>query len=178
MLQWAIDPSDHGARKDSLSTRDFPIQEIDVPRPGARRCVGVLAMPRARGRLARPEHEHGRIVHRDSRGKGGRRSDQIAFSGTRRADPGRCRREACKIRCWIGIEIHGPERAGPAETGHTTDQTPQDQSFERKIVIQSSGVMISTASFERRTGTNSKSTRSRQWSAHSSNKRSSPHSIN
>ena len=35
MLQWAIDPSDHGARKDSLSTRDFPIQEIDVPRPGA-----------------------------------------------------------------------------------------------------------------------------------------------
>ena len=102
----------------------------------------------------------------------------LTFSGTKRADPGRCRREACKIRCWIGIEIHGPERAGPAETGHTADQTPQDQSGERKIVIQSSGVMISTTSFERRTGTNSKSTRSRQWSAHSSNKRSSPHSIN
>src|SRR2546427_8854087 len=39
------------------------------------------------------------------------RSRQIEFSGAGRADPGRCRRKACKIRCWLGIEIHGPERA-------------------------------------------------------------------
>ncbi len=112
-----------------------------MPRPGARGCVGVLAMSRARGRLARPGYEHGRVVHRDPRAKGGRRSDPIEFSGARRADPGRRRREARKIRCWIGIEIHGPERTGPAEIGHAAYQTTQDHSSERKI-IQSSGVMI------------------------------------
>src|SRR5437899_2887340 len=46
-----------------------PSRRPDVPRPGTRRCVGVLAMSAARGRLARPGYEHGRIVHRDSRAK-------------------------------------------------------------------------------------------------------------
>jgi hypothetical protein len=34
-LNWAINPSDHGARKNPLAARNLPIQEIDVPRPGA-----------------------------------------------------------------------------------------------------------------------------------------------
>ncbi len=109
MLQRAIGLLDYAARKTSLATCNIPVQEIDVPRPGARGCVGVLAMSRARGRLARPGYEHGRVVHRDSRAKGGGRSDQIEFSGARRADPGRRRREARKIRCWLGIEIHRVE---------------------------------------------------------------------
>ena len=114
MLNCASKASDHGARNSSFSTRNFPIQETDLPRPRTRRCMGLLAVPRARGRLARTGHEHGRIVHRNAATQGRGRPDQIAFSCARGADQGRRRGEACKIRCWIGIEIHRAERARPA----------------------------------------------------------------
>lgn len=109
ILNWANNPSDHGVRRAYLATSNIPIQKIDVPRSGTLRCMGLLAVPRTRGCLVRAGHEHGWLVHRDTAAKGRGRPDQVAFSGARRADQGRRRRAACKIRRWIRLEIHGAE---------------------------------------------------------------------
>jgi hypothetical protein len=109
ILVWAIDPYDHAARKAPLSASDFPIPEIDVPRPYAGRCMGVLEVPWTRRCIARSGHEHGRPVHRDTRGKGRRRAGKVAFSGARRTNSSRSRGEAHTVRQRIRLEIHGPE---------------------------------------------------------------------
>ena len=120
----------------------------------------------------------GGLFHRDTPAKDRRHPDQVAFPCARRTDQGRRGGAACQVRRWVRIEIYGLERARPAKAGCFADQASRDASFAREIVIQSSGVMISAASFEPRTGINSKSTRSRQWPAHCSSKCTSPHSIN
>ena len=177
-LRWAMNSSDHDDRKACRATRNDPLPEIDVPRPSTRRCMGLLELQRTRRHFAGSRYEHGRLVHRDPSATGRRRPNQAAFSCARGTDSSRRGCAACEIRSWIGIAVHRAERTRPAKTGGIAGETSQDATFVRKIVIQSSGVMNSTASFERRTGTNSNSTRSRQWSAHFSSKRTSSHSIN
>ena len=178
MLHWAMNPSDHGDRKACRANRNDPLPEIHLPCPSTRRCMGLLELQRARGHFAGSRYEHGWLVHRDPSATGSGRCNQTAFSCTRGTNPSRRGCAACKIRRWIGIAIHRDRRTRPAKTGRVARQTSRGATFAREIVIQSSGAMSSTASFERRTGTNSNSTRSRQRAAHCSRKRTSSHSIN
>src|SRR6266851_9829524 len=78
--EWSDQPEGHGVRKADFATRNFPIQEVELARRGTWRCVGLLAVRRARGCFARVQHRYGRVVHRNSRTQGRGRPGTTPFS--------------------------------------------------------------------------------------------------
>jgi len=154
------------------------IEEVNLTRRGVWRSLGLLAMQWARRCFACSRHQLGRIVPGDREAPNSGGPGQASFSRVGWAHTGRWRGPARRARQRNGAEISVGERKGSAAVGRLDQQAAPSIAFPSSSQgaapkpffgrLSQSSAAMPAASCERRTGTNSKSTRSCQFAAHCS----------